>query len=175
MTADEFIAWAMTQPGRYELMAGEVVTMVPERAVHARTKAGAHRHLEGAIALAGVACEAFPDGMSVRIDETTIYEPDALVRCGARLPDEATELDDPVVVVEVLSPSTHGTDSGAKLQGYFGLPSVRHYLILNTASRAATHHRRDDGRIVTAILREGELTLDPPGIMLRVEDLFGAG
>lgn len=36
MSADEFIAWAMTQSERYELVAGEVVAMAPERAEHAR-------------------------------------------------------------------------------------------------------------------------------------------
>lgn len=40
MTADEFIAWAIRQPRRprYELVDGEIVTMLPERAGHARTK-----------------------------------------------------------------------------------------------------------------------------------------
>jgi Uma2 family endonuclease len=41
MTVEEFIGWAMAQPDgpRYELVAGEVVAMAPERAVHARRKA----------------------------------------------------------------------------------------------------------------------------------------
>ncbi len=40
MTADEFIDWAMAQPEgqRYELVAGEVVAMAPERSAHALTK-----------------------------------------------------------------------------------------------------------------------------------------
>jgi Uma2 family endonuclease len=40
MTADEFIAWAMQQPEgqHYELVAGEVVAMAPERAAHGRMK-----------------------------------------------------------------------------------------------------------------------------------------
>ncbi len=40
MTSDEFLAWAMEQPEgyRYELVAGEIVGMAPERAAHTRTK-----------------------------------------------------------------------------------------------------------------------------------------
>ena len=100
--------------------------------------------LREAIGARGLACEAFPDGMAVRVNDDTVYEPDALVRCGPALPGEAVEFDDPVVVVEVVSPSSRGIDRGAKLAGYFSLPSVRHYLILDTDKRLVIHHRRDD-------------------------------
>lgn len=175
-TADTFLAWAAEQPrGRFELVRGTVVAMAPERAVHARTKARTHRALEDAIAAAGLACEAFPDGMTVRIDETTVYEPDAVVRCGAATADEAVEVADPVIVVEVVSRSSRAIDSGTKLAGYFALPSVRHYLILDTNARAVTHHRRgSDDAIATRILHDGPLHLDPPGLTLAVATLFPA-
>ena len=82
MTADQFVAWAMRQPEgeRYELVAGEVVAMAPERAGHSRAKSRIHRALADAVAAAGLPCEAFPDGMAVRIGDDTVYEPDALVR-----------------------------------------------------------------------------------------------
>jgi Uma2 family endonuclease len=173
-TADAFIAWAAEQPrGRFELVRGSVVAMAPERAVHARTKARVHRALEDAITRAGSPSEAFPDGMSVRIDDRTVYEPDALVRCGPRTPDDAVEVSDPVIVVEVVSRASRSTDSGAKLGEYFTLHSVRHYLVLNTDARAVTHHRRaEDGTIATRILRDGGLELDPPGLSVGVADLF---
>ena len=148
--------------------------MAPERAAHARTKARVHRCLEDAIAAAGLGCEAFPDGMAIRIDEFTVYEPDASVRCGPPLPGDATELDNPAIVVEVLSPSTRGIDTGAKLEGYFRLGSLRHYLILMPESGVAIHHQRDADRIVTTVQRDGELGLDPPGLVLAVAALFGA-
>jgi hypothetical protein len=52
-----------------------------------------------------------PDGMTVRVDETTAYEPDALVYCGTKLAPSA------IVVVEVLSPSTRRIDTSDKLAG----------------------------------------------------------
>jgi Uma2 family endonuclease len=175
LSADEFIAWATTQEGRFELEAGEVVAMAPERAAHARTKARAHRRLEDAIAAAGLACEAFPDGMSLRIDAATVYEPDASVCCGPRLPGDATELENPRIVVEVLSPSSRGIDSGAKLEGYFRLPGLCHYLILMPDSGVVIHHHRDaTGRILTVVRHDGELRLDPPGIVITVASLFDA-
>jgi Uma2 family endonuclease len=95
------------------------------------------------------------------------------VRCGDPLPGDTVKLSDPMIVVEVLSPSTRARDSGAKLEDYFRLPSVRHYLIIKTHSRSVIHHRQgDDGGIVTRILRDGSLLLDPPGITVAVESFF---
>jgi Uma2 family endonuclease len=176
MTADEFLAWAEMQPsGRYELVGGVVVQMAAERVAHVRAKMAAANALRSAIEAAGALCEAFVDGVAIRIDERTIYEPDALVRCGEPLPGDALEVGDPVVLVEVVSPSSLAVDSGAKLTGYFSLPSVRHYLVVNTDTQVLTHHRRDEeGAIATRILREGRLRLDPPGLGLDVENLFAA-
>ena len=174
MTADEFIAWAMEQPEteHYELVAGEIVTMAPERAVHSRAKFRIARRLAEAIEGAGLPCETFVDGMTVEIDANTLYEPDVMVRCGPPLPDYSVKLTDPIILVEVRSPSTGYRDAGAKLDDYFRLASVRHYLIVKTENRTVIHHARDEtGAITTRIIRDGALLLDPPGIELR--DLFG--
>ena len=81
---------------------------------------------------------------------------------------------DPVIVVEVVSPSSRGIDKGAKLASYFSLPSVRHYLIVDTDKRVVIHHHLvEDGRIEFRILHEGPLTLDPPGLTIEVQGIFG--
>ncbi|MBV8589493.1 MAG: Uma2 family endonuclease [Acetobacteraceae bacterium] len=64
------------------------------------------------------------DAVDLEVDTSTIYEPDVMVRCGAPL--QAVKVTDPVIVVEVLSPSTRARDSGAKLADYFRLTSMRH-------------------------------------------------
>lgn len=173
-TTDEFLAWALEQPtGRYELDNGVVVAMSPERADHARVKGQAWLSLRRAIAARSLACEALPDGLTVRIGERTAYEPDALVRRGPPLPGDAIEAGDPVIVVEVVSPSSRGIDKGAKLAGYFTLPSVVHCLIVDTDQRVVIHHRRvGDGRIATRVVDDGPLALDPPGLTIEVADIF---
>jgi len=169
MTADEFIAWAMEQPEteHYELAGGEVIAMAPERVTHSRAKLHIARRLIAAIDAAGVDCETFIDGLAVVVDEGTVYEPDVLVRCGTDLHGATVRISDPVIVVEVLSRSTKGRDTGAKLADYFRLRSVRHYLIVRAEDRIIIHHaRHEDGSIATRILREGPIPLDPPGITL---------
>ena len=111
--------------------------------------------------------------MAVRIDAHTVYEPDAAMRCGEPLPDEAVLYDDPMIVVEIQSPSTSNVDANSKLTNYFRLPSVQHYLILRAQRPTVIHHRRQpDGTIQTRILASGELRLDPPGLTLDVAALF---
>lgn len=175
-TADEFLAWASEQPeGRFELAAGRVVAMSPKRIGHLRVKLDATVALRAAIAARGLPCEALPDGVAIRIDDCTVYEPDAMVRCGPRASDDALEIGDPVIVVEVVSPSSRGIDTGAKLAGYFALPSVRHYLVVDLGRRTVAHHRRDEaGAITLRIAGEGPLDLDPPGLALAIPDLFAS-
>jgi Uma2 family endonuclease len=175
LTADAFVEWAMRQPsGRFELLRGEVVAMASERAGHSRVKTAVLMALQSALAAAGRDCEPFADGMAVRIDESTVYEPDAMVRCGPFIPSEAVILDDPMIVVEVVSPSSRSIDAGAKLADYFRLASVRHYLVVQPETRRVIWHARGNGgTIATRILQdEAVLALDPPGIEVRVADFF---
>jgi Uma2 family endonuclease len=173
MTAEEFVAWAMQQPEgqRYELVDGEAVGMASERLAHARAKVYAMNALDRAAKAAGLVCEALPDGMALRVDTHLVYDPDAMLRCGPPLPGDIVLVEDPVIVVEVLSPSTRSVDINDKLAGYFRVPSLHHYLILNPANRVAIHHLRgENGAITTRIVQDGPLRLDPPGIVL--ENLF---
>ena len=173
MTVDDFLAWAEDEAGRHELVDGRTYAMSPERVGHAETKFAVQTALKAAIGRTGVPCHMLPDGVTVRIDAKTAYEPDALVYCGARLPRHAVIVPMPSVVVEVLSPSTGVYDRHDKLAGYFAVPSIRHYLIVNIDRRVVIHHARDGDAIRTSILGSGALRLDPPGLDLAVEDLLG--
>jgi Uma2 family endonuclease len=169
MTADEFIVWAMRQPEgkHYELASGEVIAMAPERLAHTRAKLHITNRLTAAIQAAGMGCEAVIYGLPVVIDAATVHEPDALVRCGTELDGDTVRISDPVIVVDVLSRSTRGRDTGAKLADYFRLPALRHYLIVRAEDRVIIHHARiADGSILTRILHDGPIALDPPGIVL---------
>jgi Uma2 family endonuclease len=176
MTVDEFLAWAEENPGRYELSEGEVHAMSPERIGHAKTKFAVQSALLAAIRKAGVPCHMIPDGATVRVGKRTAYEPDALVYCGPERPDDAIEIPNPVIVVEVLSPGTRHIDNAAKLSGYFAVASVRHYLIVDIEKRLILHHARGEGELLTTrIVREGALALDPPGLLLDFDACFQTG
>jgi Uma2 family endonuclease len=175
MTVDEYLAWAAAQPGRYELLDGNVFAMSPEGAGHAEKKAAVHAALRAGIRARNLTCYALPDGMTIRVNDATAYEPDALVYCGPKLPPAAIEVPNPVIVVEVLSPSTRHIDLSAKLADYFRLPSIAHYLIVDPEKPRIVHHARAAGdTILTRIASEGVIKLDPPGIEFTVAEIYSS-
>jgi Uma2 family endonuclease len=126
--------------------------------------------LRRAVEAARLPCEALTDGVTVRIDEHTAYVPDALIYCGEKLRGETMIVPNPMIIVEVLSPTTAHTDTSAKLIGYLKLPSVAHYLLLDPDARTVTHYTRESA---PTLLGGGPLRLDPPGLDLTIEDLLG--
>jgi Uma2 family endonuclease len=174
MTADEFVLWAeRRETERYELIDGMVVQMNAERVIHARVKLELALALKAAFVQAGLQGDVFGDGMAVRIDDATVHEPDAQVRCGAPLADDTIVVTDSMIVAEVLSPSTGPIDSGAKLLNYFNLPSVQHYLVVDTTKRTVLHYTRGpDGAPVMRTVSQGYLRLDPPGLTIAIADIF---
>ncbi len=176
MTVDEFLAWAESHEGRYELIEGEVFAMSPQRVAHAVVKLNAVNALRAAIAKSGAPCRALPDGLTVRISKTTAFEPDALVYCGAPLPADAIEVPAPIIVVEVISPGSQYIDTGLKLRGYFQVLSVMHYLVIDPERSLLIHYRRGEGDFLTTrIAADGEMRLDPPGLTLTLSEIFATG
>jgi Uma2 family endonuclease len=175
MTVDEFLPWAAAQPERWELLDGVAVSMSPERVIHGDTKYRMARTLDDAIARAKVQCRFVLDSAAVRIDARNSYQPDLLVYCGEPIPGDATIIPEPVVVVEVLSPGNAMKDLRDKLQGYFRVPSIRHYLVVDPEKRIVIHHARGDGdAIATRIVSEGDIALDPPGLLFPLATIFAA-
>lgn len=175
LTAEDFLAWAQDRPGKHELFDGAIVAQAAERAAHAERKLAIALALRDAVRKRGLPCHVLPDGMAVKIDERTVYEPDALVYCGEKLSPDALAVENPIIIVEIGSPSTSHRDNAEKLAGYFNLPSVVHYLIIHPDKHLVIHHQRVQGReISTNILREGELTLDPPGLAFELLQIYEA-
>lgn len=170
LNVDQYLAWAERQEqGKYELVDGVVIKQQSQTWGPAKVKSRVFNALERAIETRRLPYFAAPDGVADR----TAFEPDALV---APLPEPETaslEIPNPIVVVEVLSPSTARIDAPTKLRGYFEVASVQHYLILDPEGNTVTHHKRGSGEVIeTRILNEGIIALDPPGIEIRVGDLF---
>jgi Uma2 family endonuclease len=175
LTVDQFLAWAVRQPeGKYELVDGVVIMQQSQKWGHSKVKLEVAMVLREAVRNAGVACYVASDGPTVRISKHKAFVPDALV---APLPEpdwENLEVPDPVIVVEVLSPSTVRMDETTKLDGYFQVRSVRHYLIVDPDAQIITHHRLGRGGVVRSrVVRKGTLALKPPGIELCLADIFG--
>jgi Uma2 family endonuclease len=128
--------------------------------------------LDRAVRKAGLQCQVLPDGIAIEVEDSD-YEPNAVLRCGERLWDYAIAVPDPLVIVEVLSPTTGGIDRSLKLREYFRLTSLHHHLIVWPDRPRIVHHRRaSDGQIQTRTVTSGQVMLDPPRIEIATSDIY---
>lgn len=129
---------------RHEYLAGQIVAMVGASRAHALLCGALHALLLPAARRQG--CQLFMADMKVRIDEgldSYFYYPDLVLSCHAedRHPFYVSQ---PVLIVEVLSPSTERIDSREKLLAYRLLPSLREYLMLRQDRAQADLYQRDE-------------------------------
>ena len=111
--------------------------------------------------------------MTAVIDDDHAREPDASVQRGAALDLDSMILDAPLIVVEVISPSTEHTDNDVKVAEYFSVPSIQHYLIVDPAKRVVIHHTRSrSGNVSTRESSSCEINLMPPGMTVPVAELL---
>ena len=175
MSIDDYLVWDEERAfdGRFELHGGRVVKANAETLAHAVVKFRMANALHRAIAQARLSCQVLPDGMAVAAGNDTVFEPDAQVYFGPPLADDTLLVRGPIIVVEVLSPSTRRNDIGIKMTRYFLNESIQHYLMVVIEDRKIVHHKRmPDGDIATRIVGSGDLVLDPPGIIIAVADVF---
>lgn len=177
MTVGQFLDWSeeRADDARYELVAGVPVRlMAPTNIRHARIQRNADEAVRRAIAGTALSCEVFDAGPGVAVghegDECRI--PDVVVTCASTIDETARLVPEPVIVIEVASPSTRLADVNDKVEFYGGIASARHYLVIEQNRRRVVYHGRGPGGLEPRILREGEIALDPPGIRLALDDLY---
>jgi Uma2 family endonuclease len=127
---------------KHEYVFGQVYAMAGGRVQHNRIAKNAISALDRR--LAGSPCEVFGSDQKVRVRSDggfCFYYPDAMVVCGATDPD-AVFLDNPVVIVEVLSPSTRRIDEGEKKAGYLTIPSLGAYVLVDSERPGVVVWRR---------------------------------
>ncbi len=185
LTVDEFLAWSETLPneaGRYELWDGEIIekrgptgSKNSARSQHWVAKDAMYRALHDAIKSSGLPGHVATEGPTVRLSANKGVEPDVLVYFGAKVARNVLEVSNPAILVEVLSPSTAKVDLSWKLEGYFTLPSVHHYLIIDPDRPLLIHHRRGEGTtILTQIITTPNLRLDPPGLDVDLTEVLAS-
>jgi len=122
-------------------------------------------------------CEVYPGDMRVRCPDGLGTYPDVSVGCDPLFHDKTQDtLLNPVVIVEVLSPSTEAYDRGRKFQGYRGIPSLREYLLVSQDRCLIEHYVRQsefDGWLLTSVSGpDDRVELPTLGVSLSVRDVF---
>jgi Uma2 family endonuclease len=173
MTAEEFAVWAEACPEKHwELFEGVPQIQPPQNFGHGRTVQNIASLLYGAPLPEGRKLFAATRGLLVKAGPHTAFEPDVVAFSG-HMDDYEIIVPEPLIVAEVLAADTQRTDLTVKLAGYFSVPSIEHYLAASWEEREIVYFRREGRGIAPpAILREGALWLDPPGIGIALADAF---
>ena len=163
---DETVLW--------ELVGGYILAMTNPTDIHEKIVGNIGGGLLRAVD--PLRCHVFLGGMRVQRSEDARGldkpRPDIMVRCGALT--GRNFLTDPLVVVEVLSPSTMDTDRGDKLRFYKELPTLRHIaLVYQDQQRVELYYRTDDGWLSRTLAEpDDRLAFEPIGFEMKLRQVY---
>jgi Uma2 family endonuclease len=168
LTLEEFLDWERAQDLRYEFDGIQPVAMTGGSRAHARIASRLHIALGNRVTRP---CEVFGADLKVLTTRRVRY-PDVSVVCDAS--DEESDVVEPVVVCEVVSPSTALTDRRVKAMEYAAVPGIMVYLLLEqdrpevTIRRRATSWEMD---VVTGV--DAVVALPEIGVTVPMADVYG--
>ena len=170
----DYLALEEQSTVRHEYVDGLILAMAGGTPEHAALSAAVIARLSGG--LAGRPCRVFSSDLRLRVLATGLATyPDAAVVCGhlETDPESALTVTNPVVIVEVLSPTTERYDRGEKLEHYKQIPSLREVVLLAHDRPEVEVHRRDgDDWTVERVGSDEVAVLRSVGVELHVGDLY---
>jgi Uma2 family endonuclease len=172
-TYDDYLRVLDMSTIKLEFCEGVIYAMAGGTPAHAALGASATRLLGNA--LAG-RCTAFSSDLKVRVEATDLSTfPDGSVICGAvqRAAVDPHAATNPVILVEVTSPSTEDYDRGEKLSHYKQIPSLRAVLFVSHKTPRVTLVERAASGWDEREARAGEtVTIAEPALSLSVDELY---
>lgn len=149
---DRFVE-AQADTAAFELVEGVIVMMSNPAETHGQIVGNIGAPLKLATDFRG--CRTYQGGLLMqRSDDPKDIDkakPDVVVRCGPA--GTGTSVTDPLVVVEVLSPTTIDIDRGPKLDFYKSLPTVRHIVLIYQDQMRVEHYRRAEADFEMEVLK----------------------
>jgi Uma2 family endonuclease len=170
MSREAFLAWEERQELRWEFDGVAPVAMTGGTVEQGLIQANLIRSLGNR--LRGGPCRVLGSHVKILVAGSVRY-PDALVVC-APTPRGATVITDPVIVFEVLSPSTASVDRIVKNQEYRDTPSIRRYIMLEQDRMGAMVFGRDADDWIGHLLAGNDVLLAMPeiGVTLPLAELY---
>ena len=173
-TAAEYLALEEQSEEKHDFFDGEIF---------ARTGADVSHNLIGVNfvsafkqALRGKPCREVVEGVQLAVREGHHYTyPDVMITCDPEDQRAKRILKAPVLLIEVLSPSTAEYDRGRKFNSYKELPSLQHYLLVSQTSWLVEWYRRETPGLwsFTALVEADDALLIPDlNINLTVAEIY---
>jgi Uma2 family endonuclease len=169
MTMPEFLEWELRQEFRYEFDGFQPVAMTGGTRAHATIQRNLAVSLTGR--LRGKPCNFLGSDLKIEAAGRIRY-PDGFVVCSPG-PNTSTVVTDPIVVFEILSPSTSSTDRIEKHEEYRATSSIQRYVILEQDRIAATVFARTGGDWIGHVFLDGAiLTMPEIGIDVPLAEFY---
>jgi Uma2 family endonuclease len=171
---EEYIEGEELSETRHEYIYGEVYAMAGASDKHnviiGNIFGNLWTHLRNA------SCQPFSENMKLKADAATFYYPDVMVACD-ETPESVYYREEPILLVEVLSPSTARTDRHEKLTVYKNIPSLQEYLIVwQDKIYIELHQRQADNLWQTFVFDETqideEIELISVDMKMRVDEIY---
>ncbi|MDC3953564.1 Uma2 family endonuclease [Polyangium jinanense] len=174
-TFAEYIAYDEASETKHEFLDGEIYAMAGGTGRHSLLTTAMSGELR--IALRSRPCRVFSPDMRLRVQETGLATyPDVAVVCGhiGYDPESATTYTNPIVLVEVLSPSTERYDGIYKLDHYLRIPTLREYLLVSQNEPHIQHYTRneDDSWTFRHVRPPQPLKLPSVDVTLSLDDIY---
>ncbi len=170
VTIDEFLAWDGEGDRRYELIAGEIVAMAPASSFHGAIVVNTGAALRPKLR---PGCTVISEaGVILPWRNDTWYQVDVAVTCAPIRP-RTWATPEPIVIIEVLSPSTASQDRAVKLVDYRRIESVQDIIFIASEQKRVEHWRRGERAWTVRDLEADDLLqLTSLGFEVPVEALY---
>lgn len=173
MTLEDFLRWEDGTETHYELVGGFPLAMAPPAEAHSVLTVRLVTRIDGGLS-GRRPCRAQIEAGVIRPDRAdTYFVADIAATCVAIEPGRQA-IEDPFLIVEILSPSTERHDRRVKLPAYRQIDSVQEILFVASDGLYAELHRRSGGQWITEILRgaDARLALTSVGVEIPLGDLY---
>jgi Uma2 family endonuclease len=175
MSEADYLAQEAVSENRHEYENGLVFAMAGGSDEHAAITLNAGSLLKASVTAKG--CRARVTDVLVKTGDGAFAYPVALVYCGEPIYTESVPpaLLNPILIVEVLSPTTQGYDRRNKYLHYKTIPTLVDYLLIaQDQVYVELRSRRVDGTWVIHLFTDLEdtVTLESVNIILRLRDLY---
>jgi len=154
LTEEDYLRHEDRSQGKHEYLGGVVHAMSGGTNQHALVSGNVYGALYSQ--LRGKPCFPINSDVKIRIqyaDHTRFYYPDAGVVCESNPPTDHYQ-DKPVILIEVLSPSSQRIDMTEKRDAYLTIPTLAAYLIIDPDKPQVTVHRNAPGGISSKVYDE---------------------
>jgi Uma2 family endonuclease len=152
MTLDEFLAWDDGTDTRYELVEGVPLAMAPPAEAHRILAMRLGSRIDAALQNRRPCNAQIDAGILRPARHDAYYVADLAVTCRPNEPGRQAVVD-PILIVEILSPSTERHDRRVKLSMYRQIESVSEILLIDADSHHAELHRRENDRWLVELVR----------------------